>query len=59
MILESIFLKNDKILRTIIRWIQTFAKVCIYVVIMFDFEYKAMIAMQRYVLWECLSIYMQ
>ena len=42
---ESVFCKYYKIVKTMIRWLVAFAKVCIYIVIMLEVECKVMIAM--------------
>ena len=42
---ESIFVKYYKIVKTMIRWLEAFAKVCIYIVILLEIECKVMIAM--------------
>ena len=44
-ITECIFVKYDKHVKTMIRWLGAFAKVCIFIVILFEVECKAMIAM--------------
>ena len=54
---ESGFFKYYKTVKTMIKWLGAFEKVCIYFVILFEVEFRAMIAMQRYVLRERLLIY--
>ena len=51
------FLKYSKVVKTIVRWLRTFVKMCTYVLILFYVDFKAMIAMWRNVFRECLSIY--
>ena len=38
-------LKSDKVVKTMIRWLGAFAKVCIYFAILFEVEFKVMIGM--------------
>ena len=42
---ESVFLKCYKVVKTIVRWLGAFSKVCIYIVVLFEVEFKAMIVM--------------
>ena len=54
---ESVFLKCVKKIKTINNSLRAFAKVFIYVVILFYVKFKARIAMFYYILRQCLSIY--
>ena len=57
MISDSIFsLEYYKILTTIVRWLRTFEKMYAYIVILFYIKFKAMTAIKRNVLQECLSM---
>lgn len=39
------FLKYDKVVKTIVRWLRTVAKIYVYVVNLFKVEFEAMIVM--------------
>ena len=40
-----LFSKYYKIVKTMIRWLGAFAKVCVYIIVLLEVECKAMIAM--------------